>query len=298
MVVCAKCFVANHLLLLLLPVASAGALLYSLYSHQSNSSYTATSRSSSMTKAGDARHWQAKMLQHQQLLMQQHQHQQQQQMGGAAAAGGDNSSQLSRQSSCIPAVHGCSSSMSRIQEAAMSLYQQQQQQQQQTQQHKVYRQLTISAAADIEAPAAQDQQQQQQLQHQRQRQQAPSPLQALRSISSPAAAAAAAVGAVPPLLLPAVTLMFVSVDGSKLLRKHHVRDVHCQLSLLFMEALRHIPGSYMCRMQVGFLCGCVSCFGRCTARRLVVSEREGRLRHIPGSYMCRMQVRSGFRVRV
>jgi hypothetical protein len=29
-----------------------------------------------------------------------------------------------------------------------------------------------------------------------------------------------------------------------------VRDVHCQLSQMFMEALRHVPGSYMCRMQV------------------------------------------------
>jgi hypothetical protein len=101
----------------------------------------------------------------------------------------------------------------------------------------VHRQLTISAA-DIEAPILPDQQP---------LHQSPSPLQGLRSVSSPAAAAAAALS---PLLLPAVTLMFVSVDGSKVLRKHHVRDVHCQLSLMFMEALRHVPGGYMCRMQV------------------------------------------------
>ena len=38
-----------------------------------------------------------------------------------------------------------------------------------------------------------------------------------------------------------------------------VRDVHCQLSQMFMEALRHVHGSYMCRMQVrlGVVCVCV-----------------------------------------
>jgi hypothetical protein len=210
----------------------AGALFYSLYSH-SNSSYTAAgavSRMSSMTKASDMRHWQAKMLQHQQHLLLQ----QQQQIAAAAAVGCENSSSsLSRQSSCIPAVHSLPAMLSHSKGHSVYLQQQQQQQQQQG----VYRQLTISAA-DIEAPILPDQQP---------LQQSPSPLQGLRSVSSPAAAAAAVV---PPLLLPAVTLMFVSVDGSKVLRKHHVREVHCQLSLMFMEALRHVPGGYMCRMQV------------------------------------------------
>jgi len=112
-----------------------------------------------------------------------------------------------------------------------------------TQQQQAYHQLTI-CAADVEAPSMLDQQPtagQSQL-----------PVLGYRPLSSTAAAAAAAaVVGVPPLLLPAVTLLFVSVEGCRVLRKHHVRDAHYQLSLLFMESLQHVSGGYMCRMQVG-----------------------------------------------
>lgn len=75
--------------------------------------------------------------------------------------------------------------------------------------------------------------------------------------TTPAAAAAAAcvdVGSPRVNPIPAVTMVFVSVEGSKLFgsrRKQLFKDIHSQLSLLLMEALRHIPGGYMCRMQVG-----------------------------------------------
>lgn len=201
-----------------------------------------------MTKASDMRYWQAKCLQHQQLLLQL-----QQQPYIHAAAAGTGSDGLSRQSSCIPAVHvipaahfGKGSTATAGAGAAAGggggggrcLGSGQQQQ--------AYHQLTI-CAADVEAPSMQDQQPA--------AGQSQSPVLGYRPLSSTAAAAAAAAAAavvgVPPLLLPAVTLLFVSVEGCRVLRKHHVRDAHYQLSLLFMESLRHVSGGYMCRMQVG-----------------------------------------------
>jgi hypothetical protein len=242
----------------------AGALFYSMYSNTS-SSITAGSRSSSITKASDLKFWQAKILQSQQLMLQQQQQQQQQQHLGSTAATASagasvlpncDSISISRQSSCIPAVHNTQQGLAYGRAVGG-------QQQQQQQRGSIYQQLTVcAAAADIEAPTAQDQQQQlalhmQSMQWMQSASPSPSPLQAYPRTASAtsaalaaAAAAAATAGGVPPLLLPAVTLMFVSVDGAKVLRKHHVRDVHCQLSLLFMEALRRVPGGYMCRMQV------------------------------------------------
>jgi hypothetical protein len=61
---------------------------------------------------------------------------------------------------------------------------------------------------------------------------------------------------VPRSLLPPVTLLFVGVEGAKLLRKQLVRDAHCCLSGLMMEAMRAVPGGYMCRMQVRLSSGC------------------------------------------
>lgn len=249
-----------------------------------------------MTKAADVKHWQAKLLQHQQQQQQQlvQLQQQQQQLGlqsyvssGAAAAAGGvgaghglamataDSAGLSRQSSCIPALYGMHSGLV-LQQLQQQQYRGPQvtgaaaaglaashsgkahpfQQQQPEGGHQVYSQLTISAV-DVEAPSLLDQQLLS-LPH------PPSPLCRPGSSSGPdsliaaAAAAVAAAGAgaagvystVPPLLLPAVTLLFVSVEGSKVLRKHLVRAAHCQLSLLFMESLRHVQGGYMCRMQV------------------------------------------------
>jgi hypothetical protein len=229
----------------------AGALFYSMYSNTS-SSITTGSRSSSITKASDLKFWQAKIMQSQQLMLQQ---QQQQHLGstaaGAAAATGGllpgcDSISISRQSSCIPAVHNSPPGVTYGRAVGA----------QQQQRGSIYQQLTV-CAADIEAPTSQDQQQLAlQMQSMQLASPFPSPLQPYPHTTSAtaaavaAAAAAATAGGVPPLLLPAVTLMFVSVDGAKVLRKHHVRDVHCQLSLLFMEALRHVPGGYMCRMQV------------------------------------------------
>ena len=53
--------------------------------------------------------------------------------------------------------------------------------------------------------------------------------------------------------IPPVTLVFLSVEGCKVWgsrRKSVLKEVHSQLSLLLMEALRHVQGGYMCRMQV------------------------------------------------
>ena len=180
-----------------------------------------------MTKASDLRHWAAKCQPYNQLMLLQ---QQQQPCGVTASTAGDG---LSRQSSNIPAVY-CSPGMHAKCSAAATVVCAATGCGTRSMQQSGHQQLTISAA-DVEAPSMQDQQLQAQL---------PSPVQLYRSASQTTAPG------VPPLLLPPVTLMFVSVDGSKVLRKHHVRDAHYQLSQLFMESLRHVPGGYMCRMQV------------------------------------------------
>lgn len=106
----------------------------------------------------------------------------------------------------------------------------------------------------------------QQIDEQQQQQQQLSPFdieaQAAPQLQQPLApderqsSAASSATPAPPLSspIPPVTLVFLSVEGSKVLggprRKAVVKEVHSQLSLLLMEALRHVAGGYMCRMQV------------------------------------------------
>jgi hypothetical protein len=44
-------------------------------------------------------------------------------------------------------------------------------------------------------------------------------------------------------------LLLLQVFGQR--RKQLVKDIHAQLSQMLMLALKHVPGGYMCRMQVG-----------------------------------------------
>jgi uncharacterized protein YuzB (UPF0349 family) len=87
------------------------------------------------------------------------------------------------------------------------------------------------------------------------------------------------------LPMPAVTMVFVVVEGAKVFgkgRRQLVKEVHAHLSQLLMEALKHVRGGYLCRMQVrhtlyvpwsascsalaaqAFVCRCMRC-GGCAA---------------------------------
>jgi hypothetical protein len=55
------------------------------------------------------------------------------------------------------------------------------------------------------------------------------------------------------LPMPAVTMVFVVVEGAKVFgkgRRQLVKEVHAHLSQLLVEALKHVRGGYLCRMQV------------------------------------------------
>lgn len=69
-----------------------------------------------------------------------------------------------------------------------------------------------------------------------------------------ASAAAAAAARLLRQPIPPVTMVFMLVEGAKVFgqrRKQLVKEVHAQLSEMLMLALKHVPGGYMCRMQVG-----------------------------------------------
>jgi hypothetical protein len=156
----------------------------------------------------------------------------------AAAAGGVTSSSSSRNLSIWPSIkeetqHEHSLGQNTLKTAceqdigsSLPRLQDQQQQQQEA--------VSISALGPL---AAQQQQQQQQQQA--------------------ALAAAAAAGLLRGQPIPPVTMVFMVVDGAKVFsqrRRQLVKDIHAQLSAMAMLALRHVPGGYMCRMQVSEEC--------------------------------------------
>jgi hypothetical protein len=58
------------------------------------------------------------------------------------------------------------------------------------------------------------------------------------------------------LPMPAVTMVFLVVEGAKVFgkgRRQLVKEVHAQLSQLLVEALKHVAGGYLCRMQVRYM---------------------------------------------
>jgi hypothetical protein len=58
--------------------------------------------------------------------------------------------------------------------------------------------------------------------------------------------------------IPPVTMVFMLVEGAKVFgqrRKQLLKEVHAQLSQMLMLALKHVPGGYMCRMQVRHIGG-------------------------------------------
>jgi len=72
----------------------------------------------------------------------------------------------------------------------------------------------------------------------------------------PEASAAAAAARLLRQPIPPVTMVFMLVEGAKLFgqrRKQLVKEVHAELSEMLMLALKHVPGGYMCRMQVGLI---------------------------------------------
>lgn len=130
-------------------------------------------------------------------------------------------------------------------------------------------------SVDLEAqavlPAHHYQQQQQYSQQQQQQQLCASPsvysaaggFTSLASVSAAGGLLGASLGSplAPPI--PPVTMVFMVVEGAKAFgnrRKHLLKEIHAQLSVLLMEALRHVVGGYMCRMQVSSLavCGCIA----------------------------------------
>jgi hypothetical protein len=55
------------------------------------------------------------------------------------------------------------------------------------------------------------------------------------------------------LPMPAVTMVFLVVEGAKVFgkgRRQLVKEVHAHLAQLLVEALKHVRGGYLCRMQV------------------------------------------------
>jgi hypothetical protein len=55
----------------------------------------------------------------------------------------------------------------------------------------------------------------------------------------------------PPM--PAVTMVFLVVEGANVFgkgRRPLVKEIHAHLSQLLVEALKHVRGGYLCRMQV------------------------------------------------
>ena len=64
--------------------------------------------------------------------------------------------------------------------------------------------------------------------------------------------------------LPNVTLVFACVDGAKNFikrRRSFADEVHQLLSTLMREALRHVPGGYLCREQEGWVAALVGVNG-------------------------------------